>query len=465
MRLRLLFVVVPLALSSASARANDSQTPDAPVAPAEERDANGSVPPSEGEELRAAIARQGAQIAALRADLDAERRAREHPPIRLSGFIQVDWVVHNQASQNQINDSNGTLLNEDRFTLRRGHLRADADYGPLSGALEVDLNTTHGLQVRPIDAEVSAHWPERPIERLPSLALSAGLMRIPFGFEVQELDWVRPFLERATVLQALFPSEFDLGAALRLRYRFLDWAIAAMNGSPIGSGAFPALDPVHEKDLVGRIGVDVMLERGVRLRAGVSADAGTGFHAGTPTTKDVVVWQDANGDGVVQPNEVTVIPGSAATPSQTFRRFALGGDAELWLDVPALGELAFRAEIVNASNLDRGVELADPVGAGHDLREFGWALGATQEITRWAEVGVRYDRYNPDADANTQRGASLVPVDRSYGTLALVGMAKHGYQRLLVEYDLRTNPLGIAPSGAPTTLAENALTIRAQGVF
>ena len=42
-----------------------------------------------------------------------------------------------------------------------------------------------------------------------------GLMRIPFGFEVQELDYVRPFLERATVLRALFPGEFDLGARLR----------------------------------------------------------------------------------------------------------------------------------------------------------------------------------------------------------------------------------------------------------
>ena len=412
-----------------------------------------------------AIARQAAQIEALRADLEAEKLAREHPTVRVSGFVQADWIAHNQASQNEINDSNGSFLNQDRFTLRRGHLRVDVDRGPFAAALEADANTTNGPQVRPIEADVSARWPERPDEHLPSLVATAGLMRIPFGFEVQELDWVRPFLERANVLQALFPGEFDLGVRLRATYRFLDWAIAVMNGSPIGSKAFPDVDPVHEKDLVGRIGVDVEIVPSVRFRGGVSLDTGTGFHPGTPTTKDVVVWQDANGDGVVQPNEITVVPGSAATPSQTFRRFAVGGDVQLGVTVPVLGEFALRGEIVSASNLDRGLEAADPVASGHDLREVGWALGATQEITRWATVGLRYDRYNPDADANAQRGVALVPIDRTYSTLALMAMARHGPQRLLVEYDINTNPLGISASGAPTTLADDAITVRAQLVF
>jgi hypothetical protein len=412
-----------------------------------------------------ALALQGAKIESLRAELEAEKRAREHPALRFSGFVQADWVVSNQASQDEINDANGTLLNQDRFTLRRGHLRADADQGPLSGVLEIDANTTGGPQVRPIEADVSVRWPERPDERLPSLVATAGLMRIPFGFEVQELDWVRPFLERATVLQALFPGEFDLGLRLWARYRFVDWGVAVMNGSPIGAKSFPDVDPVHAKDVVGRLGIETTIAPRVRLRAGVSADAGTGFHPGTPTTKDVVVWQDANGDGVVQPNEITVIPGSAATPSQTFRRFAVGGDARLAVDIPVVGELTVRGEVVSASNLDRGLEVADPVATGRDLREVGWAVGVTQEITRWATVGARYDRYNPDADASAQRGVSLVPVDRTYSAWALMAMARYGNQRLLLEYDINTNPLGISASGAPSTLADNALTARAQLVF
>ena len=416
--------------------------------------------------MRGELARQQAAIDELRASLDEEKRAREVPPlVRVSGFVQADWVAHDQQSQNEINFTTGQPLNDDRFTLRRGHLRVDAQHSYVSGAIEIDANTTNGPQVRPIEADVSLHWPEVPDPKRPWLELTTGLERIPFGFEVQELDYVRPFLERATWSQALFPGEFDLGARFRGRYRFVEWAIAAMNGNPIGAKQYPDLDPTRTKDLVGRVGVDVEIAEGVRFQAGTSFETGLGFHTGTPTTKDTLVWQDANGDGVVQSNEIQVIPGQASTSSETFKRWAIGGDARLLIRFPIVGELAFRSEIVRAQNLDRGLELADPIGAGHDLREVGWSIGATQELTKWAMIGARYDRYDPDADASQQRGVALVPVDRTYGVLALMAMARYERARLLVEYDARTNQLGLDASGAPTTLAANTLTFRAQVVF
>src|SRR5215468_1435999 len=110
-----------------------------------------------------------------------------------------------QSSQNEINWSTGQPLNDKRFTLRRGHLRAEAERGLVSAALEVDANTTNGPQLRPIDAEVRIGWPgPRPGEsRAPWFDATLGLMKIPFGFEVPELDNVRPFLERANVVRAL----------------------------------------------------------------------------------------------------------------------------------------------------------------------------------------------------------------------------------------------------------------------
>ncbi len=414
--------------------------------------------PSPDDALRAEVARQGAAIDKLIAE-------RDNQTVRVSGFIQADWIIHNQESQNEINGSTGQPLNLDRFTLRRGHVRVDAGQGLLSGALEIDANTTSGPQVRPIEADVSFRWPEKPGSRWPSFVASIGLMRIPFGYEVQELDYVRPFLERANMLQALFPGEFDLGMRLGLRYRFLDWSIAVMNGNPIGNKVFPALDPVQAKEIVGRLGVDVEIAPGIRFQAGVSGDTGTGFHPGTPATKNVLVWQDQNGDGLVEPNEITAIGGTPATPSQVFHRFALGGDARLIVRVAPLGNLTFRAEAVNAQNLDRGLEVADPVGAGHDLREVGYSGGATQELTRWAMIGARYDLYNPNGDASEQRAVNLVPVDRAYSTLALMGMARYRQARLLLEYDINRNPLGTGTNGAPTTLADNALTLRGQLVF
>ncbi len=415
--------------------------------------------------LSAELARQQITLDDLRAQLAAERDAREHPWVRVSGFLQLDWIVHNQLSQDQLNGSTGQPLNQDRFTLRRGHVRIDAQRGLLQGALEIDANTTAGPQVRPIEADVSLRWPEHPDPRLPDVLVTLGLQRIPFGYEVQELDYVRPFLERAMVLQALFPGEFDLGLRLRARYRFLDWAIAVMNGDPIGNKVFPDLDPVQSKDVVGRLGVDVEITPGVRFQAGASADTGTGFHPGTPATGNQLVWQDQNGDGLVESNEITAVGGTPATPSQVFKRWAVGGDARLIVRLPLLGNLTFRGELVDGQNLDRGLEVADPIGAGRNLRELGWSAGATQEITRWGMIGARYDRYDPDNDASEQRPLSLVPVDRSYGTLALMGMVRYETARLLLEYDINTNPLGIGANGSPTTLADNALTVRGQLVF
>ncbi len=452
---------------ASGAQAQESAPPPASPGPASSPPAAGAA---EDESLRIELARQGAAIDALTAALQdqkraEETRAREKPAVRLSGFVQADWVIHNQISQDQLNGSTGLPDNEDRFTLRRGHVRVDAAKGPVLGSLEIDANTTNGPQVRPIDAEVSVQWPQKPDPRLPSIVATMGLMRIPFGFEVQEIDPVRPFLERATMLQALFPGEFDLGIRLKVTYRFVDWAFAIMNGSPIGAKVFPDLGPIQAKEMVGRLGVDIQIVPGLRLQAGVSGDAGTGFHPGTPATKNVLVWQDQNGDGLVEPNEIVAIGGSPATPSQVFRRFALGGDVRLLLRVAPLGELSLRGEALDALNLDRGLETADPVGAGHDLREAGWSIGATQELTGWAMIGARYDLYNPNADANQQRAANLVPVDRSYSTVALMAMFRYEGARLLLEYDINRNPLGIGANGVPTTLADNALTLRGQAVF
>ncbi len=448
MRRLVLLGAIAGVLEATAARAEPASAPTvaSPAAP--------SAPPDDA--LRVEVARQGAALDALL-----------HPAVRVSGFVQIDWVVHNEASQNEVNGSTGLPLNQDRFNLRRGRVRVDADQGLVLGALEIDASTNAptGAQVRPIDAEVSLRWPERPDPRVPSLLATAGLQRIPFGYEVQELDTVRPFLERSTMMQALFPGEFDLGLRFKAQYRFLDAAIAVMNGNPNGSKVFPDLDPVQTKDLVGRVGAEVEIAPGVRVQWGVSADTGLGFHPGAAATKFQLVWQDQNGDGLVEPNEIIAVGGTPATPSQTFRRFALGGDARIAVRLAPLGDLSFRGEVVNALNLDRGLEVADPVGAGHDLRELGWSGGATLEVTRWGMIGARYDVYNPDGDASQQRALRLVPVDRTYSTLALMGMVRYGRQRLLLEYDINRNPLGVSTSGAPTTLADNALTFRAQVVF
>src|SRR5262249_32961587 len=154
---------------------------------------------------------------------------------------------------------------------------------------------------------------------------------------VPELDPQRFFLERTTTARALFPGTYDLGFRIGGAYRFLRYAFAVSNGEPVGESSFPGRDPNAAKDFVWRIGVDASPASFLRIRAGVSALSGTGFHQGTPATKDTLIWRDANGDGIVQITEIQVIPGAPATPSQSYHRFALGADLGLTARVPVLG--------------------------------------------------------------------------------------------------------------------------------
>ena len=416
------------------------------------------------------LALQAAEIDRLRSVQDATRSLpllfrTGGLAVQLSGFLQADVVAYHAASVDELNPASGEPLNETRFLLSRARLRLDVEYRWISGSLEIDGNTVHGATVRILNGDVSARW-AAPGAEVPYLMASIGLLRIPFGWEVQERDFVRLFLERSNVIRAFFPGEFDLGARLQGGWRFFRYQIAAMNGQPVGARQFAARDPTRSKDLVGRLGVEARFTPRCTLAIGLSGLYGQGFHSGTPATKNTLVWSDANFDGQVEPTELVGVAGLPATPSRSFSRYAFGGDLRLAAELPRLGELVIYGEALVARNRDRGLAMADPVSAGRALRELGWYLGVTQALTRWAAIGVRYDQYNPDLDSTDRSGARIVPRDKRYTTLAIAVAAVYApYARLVVEYDRHTNALGRAASGAPATLGANVLTIRAQVTY
>jgi hypothetical protein len=422
-------------------------------------------------EAQARLDRQAAELRALRADLDAQKDAHAafrvgRFSIALFGFVQADGVLYSGASVDEVNPSTGAPLNETRFLIRRARLRVDADYGYLAGVLELDGNTINGPIARITNVEVSACWPRCNGARPPLVMGSLGLVRIPFGFEVQEKDYVRLFLERSNMARAFFPGEYDLGLRAQGGWRWLRWQAAVMNGHPAGDKQYALVDPTASKDFLGRVGVDTRLHPRVAIIGGVSALYGTGFSRGTSSTKDTLVWRDANGDGQVDLTEIVGVVGQPSTPSRTFSRYALGGDLRVLIDLPRLGPLTLAGEITWATNLDRGIYVADPIAAGRDLRELGWYVAATQQLTPWCAVGVRYDHYDPDADARQQVGVNLVPRDQSFDTLSIVAAAMvQPYGRLSLEWDHNWNALGIDVTGAPTTLGGDVVTLRGQVVF
>ncbi|MBS2022955.1 MAG: hypothetical protein JST92_11125 [Deltaproteobacteria bacterium] len=383
----------------------------------------------------------------------------------LSGFVQVDATLLDQASQDELDPASREPLNTERVDLRRAHLRLEARRSFLGAAFELDANTVAGPALRVIAAELNARLPSDDDSGSP-LTMAAGLVRIPFGLETRELDPQRPFLEQASAPRALFPGSYQLGAVARGRWQWLEGELAVLSGEPSGAAAYALQAPQHALEFAGRGGIIVDVHPRVQLSAGLSGLEGAGFHAGTPTTKDQLVWRDANGDGIVQLPEIQVIPGTAAEPSGTFRRFALGADASVRVALPPCTVL-LAGEAVWAKNLDRALYPADPVATGRDQRERGYSARLlVSELPLHTSLGVRVDRYDPDADASDANGAARVPFDASVSTWAfLASIRLEQALRLVVEYDRNHNAFGRGPDGAPASLASDALTLRAEVTF
>jgi len=444
-------------------------------------------------ELDRRMGEERAAIAALKSSLDAAERERralavdvqrlsqrlsqqvsELAPtvaagrfgLTLSGFVQVDGVFYRQSSVDDLDPSTQQPLNETRFLVRRARLRADLDYRFIFGALELDANTVNGPQVRPISFEVGVRYKNPNDPKTPYIAVHMGLVRTPFGFEVQQSDRDRLFLERSNVAQAFFPGEYDLGLRVYGGWRFLRYAIGAMNGDPIGERLFPGRDPNQSKDFVGRVGVDFGFFKRFGLAAGFSAVYGQGFHRPVATGKDTVAWRDFNQNGVVDPGELQPLSGQVAEPAANFARYAIGGDLRLTALLPRLGTLTIYAELVYGSNMDRNLQIADPIAALRDIRELGYYIGFTAELSPYAMVGLRYDGYDADRDATRQVNAIPVPRTSQYSTLAATVAGRlPRYGRLILEYDHNTNPLGRKADGTPTTLADDSLTLRGEVTF
>jgi hypothetical protein len=401
----------------------------------------------------------------------ADARERNAPPavkassagVSLYGYVQADYQIR-QSSEDQLVSGSGQPLNQDRFLVRRGRLGLTMERTYGEGRIEIDGNTVNGPAFRLVDVEASAKWPGQGENVPPVVMGTIGMFRIPFGREVPQDDRDRLFMERTTLAQALFPGQYDLGVRVGGGWRFVRYVLAVQNGQPLESNPFAGLDPNHQKDVMGRLGVENSVEQ-MDFAAGVSGLRGTGFHSGAVATKPTVQWNDADENGSVSSTELTGAPGQSAGPSSTFTRFAFGADVAISKRFSPRLKTSLAAELVLAQDLDRGVFPADPKGIlGRSMREIGYYVALTQEFGRW-QLGVRYDYYNPDQDSSKNAKGSPVPTDVSYSTVAVAAACVAPWGRLILEYDHNRNHLGIDSTGMPANLSDDAVVVRGEVRF
>jgi hypothetical protein len=90
-------------------------------------------------------------------------------------------------------------------------------------------------------------------------------------------------------------------------------------------------------------------------------------------------------------------------------------------------------------------------------------VGATQEVTRYGLVGLRYDLYDPNSNVFDKRAGQLIPYSEAIKTISpLVGLTLPDRARLVFQYDFNTNAFARSNVGVPTNLKDNGWTIRLQ---
>lgn len=378
-----------------------------------------------------------------------------------TGYVQVDATPWDEESIDQLDPSTGEPLSTEKFLIRRGRLRAEARKDGLFGTFELDGNTIDRPTARILAAQVGYAYPAKD----PKLILAAGLFRVPFGMEVPMAERDKPFLEPPAFARALFPGNYDGGITASGRLGLVRWAVALVNGAMALDGQWQGADPSSSYDVLGRLGAVIEGPRKFRVELGVSGLTGKGLHAGTPPTKDELQWIDENQDGIVQETELQVLPGAPGLPSESYKRDAIGADVQLHWCLCKLGTGMAFFEAALASNLDRGLIYSDPIASARDLRQLGFAVGLVQNVTRYAMVGARYDRYDADRDALERAGIDLVGVDKVFSTLSVMVSAQWHGARLVGQFDRQRNPFGRADDGTPTTRDADRLMFRAQVGF
>jgi hypothetical protein len=113
--------------------------------------------------------------------------------------------------------------------------------------------------------------------------------------------------------------------------------------------------------------------------------------------------------------------------------------------------------------MDRNQYFANPILTGTDQRELGYYVAALQDITPYAEIGFRYDTYDPNSNAFDKRGGRLLPFSEAIRTASpLIGLTLPDRARLVFQYDIVRNALARTAEGVPTDLKANVWTIRFQ---
>lgn len=339
-------------------------------------------------ELEARAALDEARLKTVEDDLGPLRH------LKVQGYVQFQYryqASNAAGSPNLINGSlpqgissndviakpDGTTTNNNLFRLRRTRLRTIFETDVVRVFLQIDLlpaggpTATQGTIARNAEATGIVRWSDDV-----KTEVTGGLFQVPFRHEVIESSMYRPFIERTTASQQLFPSERDLGVHIKtfVKKDLFTFDAGILNGQRLGEKLF-----VLEPDLNG------------------SKD----FFATATSKVGPVNFNLAGYLGRGQTVDATLLR------VKNWKRLGANiGAVAGHTFFPKLGETRLLSELLFGTNMDTGVTYSFAVPAVPknfndgvtDLNERGFYVRAEQELTKWGIAGFRFDTYTTNSD-------------------------------------------------------------------
>ncbi|HXU81870.1 MAG TPA: porin, partial [Polyangia bacterium] len=275
--------------------------------------------------------------AATNATVDALKK------IKVSGYIQGRYEWHDSAAAG----FDATAAKNSRFLVRRGRLKTVYQGHFSEYMLQIDA-TPDGVTLKDAEASLVLDETVFPSPTPWELKLTLGQFKAPFGYEVIQSSGDREMPERTLMIRTFFPGERDRGVRLGFKYGVLRFAGAIINGN-----VFPALAAENKNPIVGSIDTssykDVLGRLGADL--GFLVIGASGYFGHTIAS--------------------TAASGMTPASYTRYSRVRVGGDAQAYVDVPAVGGLVLRAEVIYGveKNLDYAGATADPC---RDIKSLGW---------------------------------------------------------------------------------------------
>ncbi|HJX66077.1 MAG TPA: porin [Polyangia bacterium] len=314
-------------------------------------------------------------VGALQSTVDGLKK------IKISGYVQGRYEYHQDAL-----DGWSKYKSEDRFYVRHGYLGAKYEGKNAEYFLQIDGNNNDGLVLKDAEATFVDTW--TPFH----LKLTVGQFKVPFGYEITQSDADREMPERSSVITGIFPGDRDRGVRLQAKYEVLRLNVALVNGASFGQkdpsnyqGVVQnGYDPNGYKTVVGRLGADLgFLVGGISGMWGRTLDTNV---LPVPEIKTTFVAADGTSQTLTTP--------AVVASYLYYSQLRLGADVQGYIDVPSVGGLALKGELIWArkKNLDYDLAKADPC---RDSNSLGWMITVVQNIGPYLGAALRFDQFDP----------------------------------------------------------------------